>query len=91
MADIQARKSHSLSLDEAKKLAQKLADELERDFQLSSQWEGNTLRFTRSGVKGQLEVTPKEVALEISLGFMLKAFKSKIQAEVLKNLDKNFA
>jgi putative polyhydroxyalkanoate system protein len=58
---------------------------------LDSQWQGNTLNFTRSGVKGKLDVTEKDVTVDISLGFMLKAFKGKIQSEIDKNIDKMFA
>jgi len=68
-----------------------LADQLQKEFQLDSQWQGNTLNFTRSGVKGKLDVTDKDVTVDISLGFMLKAFKGKIQAEIDKNIDKMFA
>ncbi len=91
MSDIHARKVHNLSLEDAKKAAQKLADQLEKDFQLESQWQGNTLNFTRSGLKGKLDVTEKELVLDISLGFMLKAFKGKIQSEISKNMDNMFA
>jgi putative polyhydroxyalkanoate system protein len=86
MSDIHARKAHNLTLEEAKQTAQKLADQLQKEFQLDSQWQGNTLNFTRSGVKGKLDVT-----VDISLGFMLKAFRGKIQAEIDKNIDKMFA
>jgi len=91
MSDIRARKSHNLSLEDAKKKAQTLADQLQKEFQVDSQWQGNTLNFTRSGVKGTLDVTEQEVILDISLGFMLKAFKGKIQAEIDNNLGKMFA
>lgn len=90
MSDVHARKEHNLSLDEAKKTAQKLAEQLEKEFQLQSTWQGNTLNFTRSGVKGKLDVTDKDVSIDISLGFMLKAFKGKIQSEIDKNLDNMF-
>ncbi|MFN4329994.1 MAG: polyhydroxyalkanoic acid system family protein [Limnobacter sp.] len=91
MSDIHAHRTHSLSLDDAKKLAQELIQKLEKEFQLESQWRGNTLSFSRSGVKGSLDVTDKDLTLDISLGFMLKAFKSKIQGEIDKNLDKLFS
>ncbi|KYP11269.1 MAG: hypothetical protein A0129_08250 [Limnobacter sp. CACIAM 66H1] len=91
MSDIHARKAHNLTLEEAKQTAQKLADQLQKEFQLDSQWQGNTLNFTRSGVKGKLDVTDKDVTVDISLGFMLKAFKGKIQSEIDKNIDKMFA
>ena len=91
MSDIRAHQTHNLSLEEARQTAQKLADQLQKEFQLDSQWQGNTLNFTRSGLKGKLDVTDKDVSIDISLGFMLKAFKGKIQTEIDKNLAKMFA
>lgn len=91
MADIIAKRTHTMGLDAARKTAEKLAEKLEKDFQLDSQWVGNQLKFTRSGVKGALDVTDKEVSIEISLGFMLKAFKGKIQSEIDQNLAKLFS
>ncbi|MFP5483385.1 MAG: polyhydroxyalkanoic acid system family protein, partial [Gammaproteobacteria bacterium] len=40
MSDIHARKTHNLTLEEAKQTAQKLADQLQKEFQLDSQWQG---------------------------------------------------
>lgn len=91
MADIIAKRTHTMGLDAARKTAEKLAEKLEKDFQLDSQWVGNQLKFTRSGVKGALDVTDKDVSIEISLGFMLKAFKGKIQSEIDQNLAKLFS
>lgn len=91
MADIHAHRTHSMTLEDAKKTAQKLADQLKKDFQLDSQWQGNTLNFSRSGVKGSLDVTDKDVSIDISLGFMLKAFRAKIQAEVEQNIKTMFS
>lgn len=91
MADIHAHKKHNMTLDQAKQTAQRLAEQLQKEFQVDSEWQGNTLNFTRTGVKGKLDVTDTDVSLDISLGFMLKAFKGKIQAEIDKNFDKMFA
>lgn len=91
MSDIHAHRKHNMSLEEAKKVAQELAERLEREFQLDSSWQGNTLNFNRSGVKGKLEVTEQDVSVDIKLGFMLKAFKGKIQSEIDKNIDQMFA
>src|SRR3954453_18181380 len=43
--------------------------------------------FSRSGVNGELRVTKDRFALDARLGFLLGAFKSRIEAEVTRNLD----
>lgn len=91
MADVESKMAHGKSLEEAKKTAEQIADELKNKYNLDGSWQGNTLKFAGSGVKGQLEVDDKEVRVSISLGMLLKAFKGKIQGEIDKNLEKLFA
>ena len=43
--------------------------------------------FTRSGVSGTLHVTKDRFELNAKLGFLLGAFKSRIESEIVKNLD----
>lgn len=47
----------------------------------------DTVHFTRSGVKGTLEVTAEAFELHAKLGILLGAFKGRIEAEIVKNLD----
>jgi putative polyhydroxyalkanoate system protein len=47
----------------------------------------DTLHFSRSGVSGSLRVQPENFELNAKLGFLLGAFKQKIEAEIEKNLD----
>lgn len=88
MSDIRIRRSHSKPLDEAKKAAEKMARQLKKDFDLDYSWDGQVLRFERTGVDGTLHVTPKEVRLEAKLGFLLAFLKPRIEAEVEAQLDK---
>lgn len=91
MSDIKLVKPHSLSLAKAKALAQKTADSLAEEFNLVSEWHGNTLRFHRSGVDGQMQVTDSEIRLDVTLGLLLKAFKGKIAGHVERNFDELLA
>ena len=88
MSDIRIRRSHSKPLDEARKAAEKMAKQLSKDFDLEYAWDGNVLRFERSGVDGELHVTTREVRLEAKLGFLLAFLKPRIEAEVESQLDK---
>jgi putative polyhydroxyalkanoate system protein len=87
MSDIKLVKRHSLPLAKAKALAQKTADALGEEYDLASEWHGNTLRFYRSGVDGQMHVTDSEIHLDVRLGLLLKAFKGTIARHIERNFD----
>lgn len=87
MSDIKLSRPHSLPLAKAKALAQKTADALAKEYDLTSEWRGNTLRFHRSGVDGQMHVTESEIRLDVTLGLLLKAFKGTIAGHIERNLD----
>ena len=77
-------------MKKAKAAAQKVADEMAEHFDMSSEWNGNELHFSRSGVSGCLRVTKDEVVLDAKLGFLLSAFKPRIEEQVQKNFDRYF-
>ena len=90
MADIDFRRAHDLGLAGARKVAEKLAADLGRKFDLRGGWTGNTLRFERPGVTGTLAVTERDLHLSVSLGFLLKAMKGSIERAVTEKLDDLF-
>ena len=91
MADIHIQREHSLGLLEARKIAFKWAEQVEEKFDMECTYEeGKTedlVSFTRSGVSGTLAVTKDSFDLNAKLGFLLGAFKDKIEGEIVKNLD----
>jgi putative polyhydroxyalkanoate system protein len=91
MSDIKYVREHSLPLKQAKQIAQKTADDLADEYDLVSEWEGNTLHFHRSGVEGHMHVTPSEIALDVKLGFLLRPFKAKFEQHIERHLDELLA
>ena len=91
MADIHIRRDHHLGMAEARKVAWRWAEEAEQEFDMSCTYEeGKTadeVQFTRSGVNGTLKVTAERFELDARLGFLLGAFKERIESEIVKNLD----
>lgn len=87
MADISIKRAHHSSSADAKKMAEKIAAKLEKDYELKSSWQRDVLTFTRSGVNGTLAVTVKELHIDVKLGFLMAAFKGSIQGAIEKNLD----
>lgn len=92
MADIHIHREHSLGLAKAREIAWAWAEQVEAKFDMEcTVLEGktsDTVEFTRSGVKGELIVAPDHFELTAKLGFLLGAFKSTIEGEVQKELDK---
>ncbi len=91
MADIEVHRTHELGLAAARRAAEQMAADLARKFDLHANWEGDVMRFRRSGVGGSLALTERELRLSISLGFLLKAMQSSIEKAVLHELDTLFA
>jgi putative polyhydroxyalkanoate system protein len=91
MADIKMIKYHELPVAQAKQLVQKAADDLGEEYDLTSEWHGDTLRFHRSGVEGQMKVTAAEIHLDVTLGFLLRPFKAKFVEHIEHNFDRLLA
>ena len=87
MSEIRYKREHHLSVKEAKKVAQKAADDLGREYDLVSEWDGDTLHFHRSGVDGHMHVTPHYIDLNVKLGFLLRPFKSAFEHHIERNID----
>jgi putative polyhydroxyalkanoate system protein len=90
MADINITQKHALPHDKAKAAAQKIADKLAQKYDMESEWDGDVLLFKRSGVSGKLAIHEAEARLEITLGFLFKAFSGKIEEEVGRNMRRVF-
>jgi putative polyhydroxyalkanoate system protein len=88
VSHISIKRTHHSSTAEAKKVADKVAAKLEKDYQLKASWAGDVLNFTRSGVQGTLAVTEREFHIDVKLGFLMVAFKSPIQNAIEENIDK---
>jgi putative polyhydroxyalkanoate system protein len=91
MADISYIQPHDLSLPAARAAAQRVVDRLAGEFGLQCRWEGDELRFERSGVKGALRLVEREAALHMELGFLMGAFAPMIRDKVAEQMQKTFA
>lgn len=91
MADLHIHREHGLGLAGARKVALEWAEHVEQEFDMECTIEegdsADTVYFTRSGVKGTLEVSAAAFELRAKLGLLLGAFKGRIEAEIVKNLD----
>ena len=90
MSDIKIRRAHALTPKHARAAAERMSARLSEAFDMQFVWEGEVLRFQRSGVDGQLTLGHKEVMIDAQLGFLLAIMKPKIEQSILENLDKIF-
>jgi putative polyhydroxyalkanoate system protein len=91
MSDIKYVRSHALPIKQAKAVAQKTADDLAKEYDLVSEWQGDVLHFHRSGVEGHMKVTADKIALDVTLGFLLKPFRHKFEHHIEHHLDELLA
>lgn len=91
MADISIKQEHQLSLQQAKEAAQKVADKMASDFEMTTQWDDDILSFKRSGVAGTLALREQEAQIDITLDFMFKVFAGTLEEKVARNMKKFFA
>lgn len=91
MADIHIERQHGMNMAQARKTAIKWAEQAEAKFDMECTYQegdgSDELCFKRSGVTGNLIVTEQNFVLKAKLGFLLGAFKDKIEGEIVKNLD----
>lgn len=90
MAEIRIVQQHQLDAGQARAAAQKVADKLSGDYGLACRWDGDVLRFDRSGVEGTLTLAPERASVRIQLGFMMGAFAPTIEAKVAENMRRVF-
>ncbi len=90
MANITIVQEHALSMDDARAAAQKVADQMQADYEMRWQWQGDVLAFDRTGFSGTLALGDGRATLELTLGIMLRSFSKKIEEQVTKNMAKVF-
>lgn len=91
MSTIQITHDHSLSPAEARKAVDDFAIKLGRKFGLDYRWEDDILHFKRSGIDGQISMTPGQLHVRAKLGLLFAAMKGPIEQEMRRVLDERFA
>jgi len=88
MATISIARKHALSHKKAKAAAEKVAQDLNKRFDLAYEWNGDRIEFERSGITGHMSVGKERIALEVSLGWLLTPLKPALEREINAQLDK---
>ena len=61
-----------------------------KSFAMTSEWDGDSLRFERAGVSGSLTVSRDRVTLYAQLGGLLVAFRGRIEERLHADFDRYF-
>ncbi len=95
MPDLKIRREHTLGLEPARRIARDWVDTAPRQYGMDCDYrEGDTgdqASFARPGVSGALQVTATAFELDAKLGFLLGAYKARIEQEIGRNLDELLA
>ena len=91
MAQLQIHRAHQLGWAGARQLAQDWRVQAEQAYGLQctqeSAGEQERISFTRPGFSGRLLVSARSFELEASLGFLLSAYRDRIESELQQRLD----
>lgn len=91
MAEIHIHRPHTLGPEAARQLARDWQTQAEQDWGL--QCMAQTLEdrqqidFERPGLQGQLRVSGEAFELRLTLGFLLSAYRARIEAELQHRLE----
>lgn len=87
MATIDIKRTHALGKEKARAAAQQVAERLKDKIDATYHWDGDDLRFERTGAKGRIAVSATEVRIEIDLSFLLRPLKGKLEDKAKQYLD----
>lgn len=91
MADLHILRPHQLGLPKARELALRWVEQAETGFGLQCTYEEgqqeDEVGFSRPGLDGTLVVSHDRFELNLKLGFLLGAFKDRIEREIARNFD----
>ncbi|MDH3615510.1 MAG: polyhydroxyalkanoic acid system family protein [Gammaproteobacteria bacterium] len=83
------RRSHQLGIEEARSRASEIAEHLDRQFSLTSRWQGDRLLVSGNGVNGHLVVAEESIELDVRLGFALKLMEGPIRSAIESTIDEH--
>jgi len=59
---------------------------IEASYDLTGNWSGDAYSFKRKGLDGKAVITDHQVSITMEMGFLLGAFKGKIESEFRQRL-----
>jgi putative polyhydroxyalkanoate system protein len=87
MAKIHIEKPHTMSVDVVKRRVEEMMDKI-KSMGVDCEWQMDQLNVSGRGVKGQMDVTPDRVVVDLNLGMPASMMKGKIEEMIRNGLDK---
>ena len=81
------RRSHQLSIEEAKVRADEIAADLAERFGLTARWQGDSMIVSGTAVNGALHIDEETVEVVINLGLALKLMEGPIRSVIEDSID----
>ena len=88
MSRITIRRSHALTPAAARERVSHVADRLAERFGATCRWQGEILHIEHDSVRGHIALESEAVAVEAKLGLALAFFRSTIETEIARILDR---
>lgn len=85
MAIIHLKQKCNLTHDEARERIEDIARDLKHKLNADYKWDGDSLRFTRSGASGSIDLGDDFVELKIKLSMLLAPMRPKIEKYIAEN------
>lgn len=88
MANIHIKRNHNLDRAAARAKVEELAKSLQDKLGANYHWDGDCLRFTRTGASGFIDVSREgEVEVDVKLGLVLRPMKGMIENSINEGFD----
>ncbi|MBI2312547.1 MAG: polyhydroxyalkanoic acid system family protein [Betaproteobacteria bacterium] len=88
MSTIDLRRAHHIGRDKAREAVESIARELRGKLDISYRWDGDCVRFKRTGAEGTIQVADAEVRFQADLGLLLRPLRGTIEREVREYFDR---
>ena len=82
MSKIHIKRKHNLSRDQARARVESIAKDLKKKLDANYAWQGDSLKFKRSGASGSIDVGEGVIDINIELGMLLSPMKGKIEQSI---------
>ncbi len=91
MAEFKISKPYTMPIEDVRDAATGLAERLEKDHQLQSKWQGDSVTIKGKGINGSLDFHDGQIDIYVKLGMMTSMFAPVLKKEMQRYLDENIS
>lgn len=88
VSNINIKRELDLTEEQVQQVAEKMSEKLSREYGVDFSWKGHCAQIKGPGVTGTCEVSQGSIAIDLNLGFLVAAFKERIEQEIEGYLDR---